>query len=231
MTKAELRLKMREMRNSLTREERLNYGEVIRRRLTGLEEWHRSNQLFTYLSFGSEVDTWGLVEDALSAMGTYDCPDMKALYPDKSQKKEIFVPRVEGKNMNFYPITETASLKRSKFGVPEPDESHQIPYTSGLRKSSGHREARDRSIDNGVDPPRLMLLPGLAFDLKGNRLGYGAGYYDRFLSAHGKDGFIKVALAYDFQIQESIAAEAYDIRVDYIVTPDRTIRCCTEPIE
>lgn len=215
MTKAELRLKMREMRNSLTREERLSCGEEIRRRLTGLELWHRSKQLFAYLSFGTEVDTWGLVEDVLSGMGTYDYPDGKNLYSDKGQQKEVFVPRVEGKNMNFYLITETSSLKRSEFGVLEPDESHQIPYTPGLRESS----------------KSLMLLPGLAFDRKGNRLGYGAGYYDRYLSKHSSDSFIKVALAYDFQVLESITAEAYDIRVDYIVTPDRIINCCTQSIK
>lgn len=229
MTKAELRLKMKELRNGLTREERLRYGEAIRRRLIGLMAWQKSNQLFTYLSFGTEVDTWGLVEEALSGVNNGYEHNSLSLIPGKH--KEVFVPRVEGKVINFYHITETDSLKRSKFGVPEPDESHLIPYTS---RNTGASDYDEEDIPYNLGPEkavRLMLLPGLAFDLKGNRLGYGAGYYDRYLSEHDSEGFIKVALAYDFQVLESIIAEPYDIRVDYIVTPDRIITCDTHFIE
>lgn len=231
MTKAELRLTMKELRSSLTREERLSYGESIRRRLTRLKVWDQCNQLFTYLSFGTEVDTWGLVEEVLSDSCVNNGHEGEAFSYDPGKYKEVFIPRVEGTAMNFYHITETISLKRSKFGVLEPDESHLIPYTSERLGSYDNRSEDMLSSLGPKEAVRLMLLPGLAFDLKGNRLGYGAGYYDRYLSEHSNDGFIKVALAYELQVFESINAEAYDIRVDYIVTPERIITCRTQPIK
>ena len=70
-----------------------------------------------------------------------------------------------------------------------------------------------------------MLMPGLAFDIFGNRVGYGAGYYDSYLSKYPNDEWVKIALAYDFQITDRIAAGKYDIPADYIVTPDRFVIC------
>ena len=197
MTKSELRQKMKELRSTLTKEEQLRSWEEIQRRLTGMELWSKSTELFTYLSFGSEVDTCRLVKEALSG--------------ERNSPKAVYVPRVEGKSMNFYQITGASILKPSKFGVPEPDGSNLIPYTA-------------------TNPaPRLMLVPGLVFDLQGNRIGYGAGYYDKFLTEAGEDHFVKVALAYDFQLVDRIPAEEYDIRMDYIVTPGRLITCNSEP--
>ena len=70
-----------------------------------------------------------------------------------------------------------------------------------------------------------MLLPGLAFDKYGNRIGYGAGYYDRYLGAYSINNWIKIALAYDFQIMDRLNVNEYDIRTDYIVTDKRVISC------
>jgi 5,10-methenyltetrahydrofolate synthetase len=67
----------------------------------------------------------------------------------------------------------------------------------------------------------VAIVPGIAFDTECHRIGYGGGYYDRFLAAFpGK----KVALAYEVQIYDSIPAEPHDLPVDIIVTEDRTIR-------
>ena len=64
------------------------------------------------------------------------------------------------------------------------------------------------------------LVPGLAFDAAGNRLGRGMGYFDRLLS---EIGGVKIALAYDFQILNEVPAEAHDARVDFIVTEIRVV--------
>ena len=67
----------------------------------------------------------------------------------------------------------------------------------------------------------LILVPGMAFDLNGNRLGRGQGFYDRILAeASG----IKCGVAYDFQLLEKIPTEAHDAKVDFIFTPSRGIR-------
>jgi len=68
----------------------------------------------------------------------------------------------------------------------------------------------------------LALVPGIAFDTSGCRIGYGGGYYDRFLSSfRGK----KVALAYELQVYDSVPSEPHDLPVDVIVTENRLIRC------
>jgi 5-formyltetrahydrofolate cyclo-ligase len=67
----------------------------------------------------------------------------------------------------------------------------------------------------------LVLVPGLAFDMSGNRLGRGKGFYDRILAqASG----IKCGVGYDFQVLESIPVEAHDAKVDFIFTPNRGVR-------
>ncbi|MCP3666734.1 MAG: 5-formyltetrahydrofolate cyclo-ligase [Gammaproteobacteria bacterium] len=64
----------------------------------------------------------------------------------------------------------------------------------------------------------IILAPGLVFDYQLNRMGYGGGFYDRFLS---NTSALKVAPAYDFQLKESIPVEDHDVRMDHIVTEER----------
>ena len=68
----------------------------------------------------------------------------------------------------------------------------------------------------------IIIMPGVAFDVNGNRIGFGKGCYDRFLSDKKP---VLIAAAFDFQIFENIPAEPFDIPCDYIVTEIRTIDC------
>ena len=68
----------------------------------------------------------------------------------------------------------------------------------------------------------LILVPGLAFDKSGARLGRGRGFYDRFLA--GITGF-RVGVCFDWQLVESVPVEAHDIRMDAVVTPSQIIVC------
>lgn len=88
----------------------------------------------------------------------------------------------------------------AKFGVREPVAGcAEIPFT-------------------GFD---LVLVPGLAFDLSGNRLGRGRGFYDRMLeNASG----IKCGVGYDFQLMEKVPTEPHDAKVNFILTPTRCVR-------
>ncbi len=70
----------------------------------------------------------------------------------------------------------------------------------------------------------LVLVPGAVFDAKGNRIGYGAGYYDRFFNKLDKS-IPKIALAYDFQIVDMLTPDKYDVPMDYIITESRFIQC------
>lgn len=129
------------------------------------------------------------------------------------QGKQVYVPKVEAHGMEFYEISSMEGLQRSNYGILEPigcKESRYVPLSNSPNQK-----------DN------IMLLPGLAFDSTGNRIGYGAGYYDRYLNLHPKDTFYKIALAYDFQMIERVPAKEFDVRADAIITPT-TIHSCVK---
>lgn len=85
----------------------------------------------------------------------------------------------------------------------------------------GVREPAPHCAELALDQLDLVLVPGVAFDLLGGRLGRGRGFYDRLLvEASG----VKCGVAYDFQLQEIIPTEPHDARVDFILTPNRCVR-------
>ena len=72
------------------------------------------------------------------------------------------------------------------------------------------------------DSSTVVITPGLIFDEKCNRIGYGAGYYDRFFSLHLD--FIKIGVGYDVQVINNLDVEAYDVPLDFVVTNNRLIK-------
>lgn len=112
--------------------------------------------------------------------------------------KKVAVPKVCGDEMEFYYIHQFSDLVPGAYGILEPD-------TKELMK----------------EPDALMIMPGLAFDEEKNRIGYGGGFYDKYLEVH--PDFFKVALAYDFQIYKKLDTNQFDIRPDIIVTDKRVI--------
>lgn len=209
MTKNQIRINFKELRNNLTPEEQSKLSSDIREKLFLTESYRKCKKLFTFVSFQSEVDTQEIIRQALR-MG-----------------KQVYIPRVEGKAMNFYEISDLKDLLPSQYGVLEPADDETKRYLSDMDKSISTREpfCNPYNIIN-VNNINLMLLPGLAFDRKGNRIGYGAGYYDRYLVTHPEANFYKLAVAYDFQALEEIPSEEFDIKVDAIITPTRFIECC-----
>lgn len=106
--------------------------------------------------------------------------------------KRVAVPKIVGEEMRFYWLEEDTVLAPSNKGISEPVEAVEAH-----------------------DPDALMLLPGLAFDPRGHRLGYGGGYYDRFLSAEPHP---TIALCFDFQLLETLPCEAHDIPADAVLS-------------
>jgi 5-formyltetrahydrofolate cyclo-ligase len=120
--------------------------------------------------------------------------------------KRVILPSVDSrkKELRLYEIKELSELSTGYMDIPEPAVS----------------EERERDINDVT----LVIMPGAAFDPKGNRLGYGGGYYDRILSRLRRK-IPLVALAYEEQILDSVPAGPHDIRVHIIVTDRRVIRC------
>jgi 5-formyltetrahydrofolate cyclo-ligase len=121
--------------------------------------------------------------------------------------KKIYVPRTEFKTrlMDAVEITSLGDLIENKYGILEPEikKPHINP--------------------NELD---LIVVPGLAFDRCGGRIGYGAGFYDRYFKKISQDNIkeiIKLSLAYDFQILEKVPMNAQDIPVNCIITENEFI--------
>ena len=99
--------------------------------------------------------------------------------------------------------------------VPVPPLADLVPGPHRIPQPRGDAEAWRGAID-------VAVVPGLAFDRRGHRLGSGAGCYDRFL-AHRRPRHV-VGLAFDVQLADALPVEPHDVPVDYIVTPTRTLR-------
>lgn len=173
--KASLRKQMKQARAALSCEERQREEIACQIHLRESELYRQNRWIYLYLSYNHEVDTLHL---------------LKLLWEDG---KRVAVPKVSGKDMQFWEICSFEECAPGTYGILEPEKSGE-PVTE----------------------PGLMLLPGLAFDKKGGRLGYGGGFYDRYLSVH--DGIVTVALAYECQMVEAVPAEKHDRKVDYVLT-------------
>ncbi len=107
--------------------------------------------------------------------------------------KRVAVPKVYGDTMRFIWLEDLSKVEKSEMGIPEPVEDGPV----------------------ADDETALVLMPGVAFTEKGERIGYGGGYYDRFLAR--EPDHPTVALCYDFQIAESLPTEEFDIPVDTVL--------------
>lgn len=100
-------------------------------------------------------------------------------------------------------------------------------FDAGMQLVKGHKGIREPAVKIPLPPwdVDLFILPGLAFDLHGGRLGYGGGHYDRLL-AQANVVCAKVAVGFDWQVQETdLPLTKHDVHVDWIITDKRTIDC------
>ncbi len=118
----------------------------------------------------------------------------------KELKKQVYYPRVAGNELEFYEVCAVTELLPGAFGVAEP--------VTGEKK-----------IIADLD---LVIVPGVAFDLRGHRLGYGRGFYDRQL-AEKSAGTVSIGLCFEIQLCELLSTEEHDQPLDFIVTETKFI--------
>ena len=134
--------------------------------LTQLPEYRNADRIMAYADYNHEVITRYIIEQAWK------------------DGKEVAVPKVFGKDMIFYRLT---------------DFSQVVSWEEAM-----------------------MVMPGVAFDVNCNRVGYGGGFYDRFLEKHPK--IQRVAVGFSFQMLPEVPTEPTDIRPQVIVTEEQVYR-------
>lgn len=123
--------------------------------------------------------------------------------------KRVYLPKVQGKEMIFYQINSMEELKEGYCGIREPEAELSRQFTP----------KQDRKV--------FVLMPGVAFDKMGGRIGYGGGFYDKFLSKIEveipRENLCKMAVAFECQLVENgkIIKEEYDIKPNCIMTEEK----------
>lgn len=151
--------------------------------------------------------------------------EFQQAFPQDAQTIHIFLPILKKKEVDTWPIIHWLWEKKRTVAVPEMDDfSHLLisrrlspdtilkPNTWGVPQPVDAEQIDDSTID-------LVILPLLAFDTHGFRVGYGSGYYDRFLASLSTSTG-KVGLSFFPPVQEITNTHSTDIRMDACITPD-----------
>jgi 5-formyltetrahydrofolate cyclo-ligase len=179
--KAELRRRVRGLRDALPAQWREAASTAIVRRLLALPAVDLGATVLSYCPFGAEVAIGPINRAILEGGGTLLLPRVDPA----SRLLGIF--RVRDLDRDLTPGT---------WGIPEPDP--------------------DRCDAVSEPAPGWVLVPGLAFDRTGRRLGYGAGYYDRLLAR--LPGVLRIAVAFSMQVVDHIPVDAHDLPIDTLIT-------------
>ena len=171
---------MKGRRAALCEQERREKSRRICERIRGLPCYQDADLIFAYLAMKGEVLLDELIEDAWAG------------------KKAVAVPKVSGREMEFYRLDTFKEVKAGFQGIREPVKKHPV---------------------QGMRP--LFLMPGVAFDRERRRVGHGGGYYDRYLERCPVP--VKLGVTFDFQIFSQVPAEWFDVRADLVVTESELI--------
>lgn len=137
--------------------------------------------------------------DRIMAYADYNHEVMTGFIIEEAWKagKKTAVPKVFGKDLVFYHLEDFSQLKKGYYGIPEPARGETVQWEDAL-----------------------MIMPGVAFDKYNHRVGYGGGFYDRFLEKH--PGIKRVAVAFSFQLLPEVPVEPTDIFPQILVTEKDT---------
>ena len=185
ISKKEIRKSIIERREKLPKEEKLLFDDKIYTKVKNLRVFKEAKVIFTFISFGSEVDTLRLIDEALRKGKTVAVPWI-------NKEKKLMEAKVIRDLDDMYP---------GLYGILEPS-----PEAETLKP---------QEID-------LIITPGVAFDNLGGRIGYGGGYYDKFL-AEVKASVPKIALSYELQRVKKLPLEPFDIKITALITEENEL--------
>ena len=193
--KRELRASVRQRLEAVTAEEAARSGAEIGEKILSSALWKNARSVFLYVSMGKEPDTRRLIGSALS--------EGKAVYVPKCLRAEDGTPA-----MLAVRIRSLADLVPGLFSIPEPAFDPANPPET----------AEPCAID-------LALVPCVTVTRKGERLGHGGGYYDRFLGSGAKP--VTLCLCFEALLSDSVPTAPHDVPADYLATEEGIFSCQT----
>lgn len=155
----------------------------------------------TWLGHLRDLEHWGKARTILAYAPLPGEPDLLSLLDSEPNKGFVF-PKIEGEFLGLYRWLPETRWAAGPFGLSEPDPDHWPP-------------ARVQEID-------LALIPGLAFDQLGKRLGRGRGFYDRLLASPDFRA-LRVGITKEALLLPEVPAEPHDVPVDLVVTETRVL--------
>ena len=187
-TKANSRKLAKKRRDELSIQERKEKSDLICRKLISSSWFCDARNILVYSAIQSEVDLQLFIHHASEA------------------NKNIFFPKVDEDNMDFFLIHNEEELEEGNFHVKEPKKYICEDPSRNLQK---YLEQDDF----------VVLVPGVGFSESFNRLGYGKGYYDRFLQKYPKCK--KIGIAFETQVLCERENDLFDIKMDQLITEKR----------
>ena len=154
-------------------------SKQIQNKIKKIKSFKEAQKIGAYHPIGSEIPTQNIIQEILS------------------NGREVYLPRVIEKQIEFRKITDFGSLEQGSFDILEP--------------------RLECPMENNLD---IILVPTVGISPIGVRLGYGHGFYDRFLS---KNKTITISIVLEKQIVKNIPKSDHDVLIDWIVTEDRVI--------
>ncbi len=179
----------------------------LRRSLSRREVLEKSRRIKKLLFELPEFDQAATVAFYVAKRDSHEVETEEMIKESLNTGKRVLVPVVDGAQLLFSELRDYDSeLAPGTFGVPEPKPQLRRPVP--LSESD------------------LIVVPGVAFDCRGYRLGYGGGYYDRLLREISltKPSLTSAGLGYEFQIVEKLPVTADDVPIDILVTEKRVLR-------
>ncbi|WP_029067374.1 5-formyltetrahydrofolate cyclo-ligase [Lachnobacterium bovis] len=194
MDKKEFRKNALAQRKKIPKDVKNQKSQKIVKKIVESKEYALSDIIFAYAALEDEVNLDELITKALS------------------DGKSVYLPKVEEDSMQFFKIKSLDDLEKGTFNVREPkaickafdDRIYDLIscQETDLNKSSKHQI--------------ITYTPGVAFTRKGDRMGYGKGYYDRFFEKY--PNLLKIGIAFEEQIYPTTYSQEYDVGLDEVIT-------------
>ena len=197
MTKAEIRAQIATQKKTQCLQclETLSLAAV--KKFHGSELFKTARAVGAYMPLPDEVDVRPLFQ-SLDPSEAREAPQMRGS-DRRERQKTFYIPAFDETSGGYRMARLTTELKKGRFGIPEPT----VPVFAA---------------ENVLD---LIIVPGVAFDRAGHRIGRGGGFYDRLLPQYRT---VRVGICFGFQCLEAVPAQAHDIRMDWVATETEILK-------